>query len=226
MRIHLKELRRQAKLTQEQLGAMCDPPIPGVYISRYEKQPGEKGYVRMPDTLLPQLARSLNVHPSAIISYDSEEVHASFTTYETAPIASIPRATVPVVGYVMAGSRVEIFNSSESEIDRVPCPPGMDPDKTKAYEGIGESGEPFFYAGWLFYREETYPGVPIDFIGRICMVKVREDEHDAGNTLIKRVQRGSKPGHYDLHSINPAEAVIKDAMVEWSSFIRMMEQRR
>jgi transcriptional regulator with XRE-family HTH domain len=57
----LKELRKTRGLSQKQLGDMCMPPIPDVYISRYEN-----GKVGMKEDVVQSLAVALDVAPGVI----------------------------------------------------------------------------------------------------------------------------------------------------------------
>lgn len=130
--------------------------------------------------------------------------------------------TVPIVGYVGAGAEVfpiddHVKGNGFAEVE---CPSMLNAQKAIALEVRGESMEPLISDGFLLFYEERAYGVPAEFIGAICVVKIAE-----GATLVKKVRQGTKVGHYHLHSLNPNAATIENAQVEWSAKVKVMVQR-
>lgn len=69
MKNNLREIRESKKpsLSQEALGALCNPPISGPNISRYEST-----IHYMDPPVLEKVAKALGVSPYAIYQYDDE----------------------------------------------------------------------------------------------------------------------------------------------------------
>ena len=131
--------------------------------------------------------------------------------------------TIPVVGYVGAGAVVEMADSNYAQGDgmyHVDCPRNIDSERGVALEVKGDSMEPLLSEGFLLFYNERHPGVPAEFIGKICVLWLDND-----GIMVKRVKRGSLVGRYDLVSINDAHDTIKDAKVIFSSFVATIEQR-
>lgn len=130
--------------------------------------------------------------------------------------------TVPVVGYVGAGA--EVFpiddHAKGNGMAEVECPSMLNAAKAIALEVRGDSMEPLISDGFLLFYEERAYGVPAEFIGSICVVKIAD-----GATLVKKVRNGTKVGHYHLMSLNPHTATIENAQVEWSAKVKVMVQK-
>lgn len=206
MKNRLKELREAAGLNQRELGDLCEPPIPNIYISRYET-----GKVNMPTAVVMTIAKALKVSPSQILGFTPDSVYES----------RVQQPQVPVVGQVGAGA--EVFpvddHAKGDGLEMVDCPINMNPRKTIALQVVGESMEPLISQGFLLFYDERHYGVPADYLGKICVVKIVE-----GPTLVKRIKRGSATGRYRLICINPAENEI-EAEIEWSAIVKTMVQR-
>lgn len=91
---------------------------------------------------------------------------------------------------------------------------GKESKKRKGKRAIVSEG------GWTVEHEAFLPGVPHEFIGKLCVVKL-EDKH----ILIRRVQPGSQPGYYTLETIHPGTKPIKDAFVVASALVVVMTQQ-
>lgn len=109
---------------------------------------------------------------------------------------------VPVVGIVGAGAHVFPIddNAKGQGIDTVECPANINPGKGVALEVRGDSMEPMISEGFLLFYETRLPGVPVEFLNRICVVWIEGD-----GCLVKKVRKGSMPGYYTLDSLNPKE---------------------
>lgn len=75
-------------------------------------------------------------------------------------------------------------------------------------------------SGWLAEHEALLPGVPHEFIGKLCIVQLED-----GRQLIRRVQPGSKPGHYLLEGFQPGIKSQKDAFVTASAVVAVLTQQ-
>lgn len=171
-----------------------------------------------------KISEAIGVRPDDIEEYatmmSGMRDSATSTGWRTqADIMGWQAATIPIRGFVGAHQTIEAFNYGEDELERVPCPPGIDPRYGAAYEVLDVSGEPAIYAGWLVFIDRVLPGVQPEYIGELCMVKVLADGEATGKTLLKRIQRGSRIGHYTLTSTNPDVAPIKDVLIESSCMV-------
>lgn len=120
------------------------------------------------------------------------------------------RTTVPVVGYVGAGAEiipVDDFAQGDG-LELVEPPLGVD-FPCVAARVKGNSMYPF-EEGWLVFWAKTAPGVPEDAIGKLCVVRLKDER-----MLVKKLRRGSKPHLFTLESWNaPA---MEDQLVDWAS---------
>jgi phage repressor protein C with HTH and peptisase S24 domain len=129
---------------------------------------------------------------------------------------------VPVVGYVGAGARMHPYDDHAhgDGMYEAEKPIHMRSSKTLAVEVRGDSMEPFISEGFLLYYEERLPGVPVEFLNKLCVVWL-----DNGECYVKRIAKGGRAGHYNLVSINPSQEVMPDQRVEYSAFVKTMVQR-
>jgi transcriptional regulator with XRE-family HTH domain len=184
----LRELREGQGWTHDQAGKAS-----GMSRSNFIKL--ERGERKLTQNTLTRIAKAFNVKPSDLL----DEV-----------------LTVPIVGYVGAGSTIYQIGPEQGEIDRVPAPEGSTED-TVAVEIRGESLGSFFDQ-WLAYYDEVHNPPTSDMIGRLCVCGLAD-----GRILVKKLMRGSLPGHYTL--LSQFEPPIYDAIVEWSARVRRMEPR-
>jgi transcriptional regulator with XRE-family HTH domain len=124
--------------------------------------------------------------------------------------------TVPLVGYVGAGSTIFGTGDGAGELERVPAPEGSTED-TVAVEIRGESLGSFFDQWLVFYDEVRTPPTS-DMIGRLCVCGLAD-----GRILVKKLMRGTLPGHHTL--LSQFEPPIYDAIIEWCARVRRMEPR-
>jgi hypothetical protein len=125
---------------------------------------------------------------------------------------------VPIVGYIGAGATIlpiDDFPKGQG-LDDIPCPVGMNPDRTVAAIVRGSSMEPLIPDGWrVFYSrdpEQDAAGV----VGKLCVVKLSD-----GPTMLKQVRRGHSPGRFNLISTNAA--LLEDQALDWASPVRAMQ---
>jgi hypothetical protein len=125
--------------------------------------------------------------------------------------------TVPLVGYVAAGSETHFFNDS-GELDRLPAP-DRSTDETVVVEVRGESLGPLFDKCLVFYDKVERP-INSDHINKLCVVGLTD-----GRILVKKVQRSkSKSGLYHLIS-NGFDAPILDVEIEWAARVKSLVPR-
>lgn len=119
---------------------------------------------------------------------------------------------VPVVGKVGAGASVESIDDYPlgQGLRQVRCPTGLDPRQTVAVEVEGDSMLPI-EEGWLLFYTRNYDGVPIECLGKLCVVQLA----DEGARYVKRVKLGRKPGVFNLYSTNARE--MEDVPLLWAA---------
>lgn len=125
-------------------------------------------------------------------------------------------ASVPVVGYVGAGSEAHIYAEAQGPFDTVPGPKGSN-EKTVAVEIRGDSLGAFFDHWLVFYDDRREP-LTKDMIGRLCVVGLAD-----GRVLVKKLASGQIPGRWTL--LSHFEPPIYDAIVEWGAIVRSMAPR-
>lgn len=124
-------------------------------------------------------------------------------------IISTPK--VPIVGYIGAGGQV-IYEDVGEEIDtqqKVLRPPGVS-GKLVALMVQGDSMLPKYKDGDIIYIQRTHDGVLPEYVGDDCAVRL-----STGETYIKQLAYGSRPGLFTLRSLNAADMV--DVEVEWAT---------
>jgi DNA-binding XRE family transcriptional regulator len=124
--------------------------------------------------------------------------------------------TVPLVGYVAAGSEMHYINDS-GEMDRLPAPDGST-EETVAVEIRGESLGPLFDRCLAFYDNVQRP-VSNDHINKLCVVGLSD-----GRIMIKKVQRSRGKGTFHLIS-NGFEPPILDVEIDWAARVKNIVPR-
>lgn len=114
---------------------------------------------------------------------------------------------IPVTGRVGAGGTVIFEDLGVGET--VPRPPGMS-GPLEALEVIGDSMLPRYSSGDVVYISRTHDGVRPEYFGEYCAVRLI-----SGETYIKMLARGSRPGFVTLRSLNAAD--IEDTEIEWAT---------
>jgi DNA-binding Xre family transcriptional regulator len=115
-------------------------------------------------------------------------------------------SAVPIVGRVGAGGNV-IY--SEAPLGAAPRPPGIG-EALEAMEVDGSSMLPRYSPGDVVYISKARKGVFEEDVGDYCAVRVV-----TGETYIKQLAYGSKPGLFTLRSLN-AEDIV-DVELEWAT---------
>lgn len=129
--------------------------------------------------------------------------------------STLPRRTVPLVGYVGAGAEAHFYAGGD-ELGEVEAPEGST-DQTRAAEIRGESLGPLFDSWLVFYDDVRTPVTP-DLIGRLCIVGLPDDK-----VLVKKLQKSRTSGLYHLLSNN--EAPMFDQQVVWAARVKNMSPR-
>jgi transcriptional regulator with XRE-family HTH domain len=183
----LRSLRTKNNLSQAQLAEMAGTSQP--QIKRLED--GER---KLTKEWAERLAPHLNV---------------------TAEELLFPRRTVPLVGYVGAGSLAHYFGEGDGNLGEVEAPDNAT-EKTVGVEIRGESLG-VMLDGWVAYYDEVREAPTPDMIGKLCVVGLYD-----GRVLIKKLEKGQLPKHYNLLSQDPP---IYDAEVVWAAVVKAMMPR-
>jgi transcriptional regulator with XRE-family HTH domain len=122
-------------------------------------------------------------------------------------------ATVPVAGYVGAGTEMHFYAEGQGPLDEAPAPEDVTA-QTVAAEVRGQSLGPLF-DGWRVYFDDRREPVTDDLIGRLCVVGLSD-----GRVLVKQVRRGRVEGQFELHG-QFGEPVL-DAEVIWAAKVTSM----
>ncbi|MFC3077878.1 XRE family transcriptional regulator [Phenylobacterium terrae] len=164
-------------------------------------------------------AAAYAVHEAGAASFDwrRAKVYASAFRVRTewlyagAGPASDP-GFAPVIGRVGADpSGALLFATGQSPGELAPLPPGAT-DRAVALRVAGESMRGLADDGALIYFEDQRTPPTPDMLGHVVVVETDGDE-----VLVKRLLRGSRPGLYDLESLDaPARS---DVRLRWAAHI-------
>jgi phage repressor protein C with HTH and peptisase S24 domain len=122
--------------------------------------------------------------------------------------------TLPVMGYVGAGSGVRPFD--DGPFEQIETPFGTPPD-TIALIVRGDSMMPELSDGdYVLYR--AIPQNAEDCVGRRCIVELLD-----GTVLVKRLRRGRDFNCYDLDSTNAAP--IENQRLQWVAKVEAVKYR-
>lgn len=140
--------------------------------------------------------------------------------YRLAPVLGVSpgqllESGVPVVGKIGAGGSV-IFEDA-GEIDSVPRPPDTEGELI-GLEVEGDSMLPKFDPGDVVYISPSEPAADQTYLGAYCAVRLV-----TGETYLKILARGSKPGRFNLRSLNAAE--MEDVEILWATPVRAILPR-
>lgn len=115
-----------------------------------------------------------------------------------------------IVGYAGADDAGELIQSDSDPVNEfAPMPPGGTSKsvavhlKGKSMRGIADDG------ALIYFEHQQTPPTP-DMIGEPCIVELED-----GRVLFKRLQRGSRPNHYNLEST--AGETIRDVRLKWAA---------
>lgn len=115
---------------------------------------------------------------------------------------------VPITGRVGAGGSVE-FAEETGELKTVIRPPGMS-GALEAAEVVGDSMLPRYSSGDVVYFSRRFDGLLDEYYGEFCIARLL-----TGETFVKLLARGSRPGFVTLRSLNAAD--MEDVEVEWAT---------
>ena len=125
-------------------------------------------------------------------------------------------ASVPIAGYVGAGSEAHFYSGAQGPFGEAPAPDNATP-QTIAVEVRGESLGPFFN-GWLVFFDDVRSPVTDDLIGRLCVVGLTDER-----VLIKKLLRGRTARNFELHG-QFGEPIV-DAEVSWAAPVKSVVPR-
>lgn len=115
--------------------------------------------------------------------------------------------SVPLTGRIGAGGTI-IFEDLGVD-NPMPKPPGFS-GPLEALEVIGDSMWPKYNSGDVVYISRSFDGVLPKYIGEFCAVRL-----DTGETYLKQLMKGDKPGRFTLRSLNAAD--IDNVSVSWAT---------
>lgn len=117
---------------------------------------------------------------------------------------------VPIIGRVGADTEGTVIHAdAQRGFDTAPLPPGGTP-RAAALEVVGPSMPWLAEDGSLVYFENQRTPPTEDMIGYYAIMELED-----GRVLIKRLLRGTKPGHYSLMSqVGPP---IEDVRIRWAA---------
>jgi phage repressor protein C with HTH and peptisase S24 domain len=143
--------------------------------------------------------------------YDGTPPEREWVGGTSAPDNMLERLA-PVIGKVGADAEgMVLFATGQSAGDLVPIPPGGS-DKAVALQVVGHSMRGLVDDGGLIYFEDQRTPPSPDMLGHVVVVETDSDE-----VLVKRLLRGSRPGHYDLESlVGPTR---HDCRIRWAAHI-------
>jgi phage repressor protein C with HTH and peptisase S24 domain len=175
------------------------------------------------------LARKAGVAQQLIGQLERGEVRSTKAIYRIAeildaaanildpalPSGSNHYRSVPLVGYVGAGSQVLALDDHHkgAGLEEVEAPPGGATRSTVAVRVRGESMMPAYMDGDLLYYDQKEDGDFTHLIGRECVVALAD-----GRVFVKRIHRGSQPGRWMLVSHNGSP--IEDVEITWAARVK------
>ena len=124
--------------------------------------------------------------------------------------------TVPVLGYVGAGTAMHFYAEGQGPLDEAPAPEGATAH-TVAAEIRGDSLGPLF-VGWRVYWDDRREPVTADLIGELCVIGLAD-----GRVLIKQLSRGQSEGRFALHG-QFGEPIL-DVELLWAAKVKSLMPR-
>jgi Predicted transcriptional regulator len=123
----------------------------------------------------------------------------------------LAKPRVAIAGYIGAGGHVifEDYGETLEPDHTVMRPPGIS-GTLIALVVRGHSMLPKYRDGDIIYIQRTHDGLLPEYIGDDCAVRLR-----SGETFIKQLAHGSKPGLYTLRSLNAPD--MDDLELEWAT---------
>lgn len=176
-----------------------------------------------------ELARRAGVAQQLIGQLERGEVRSTKAVYRIAEILNVPAnvidptlpsgsnhyPSVPLVGYVGAGSQVLALDDHHkgAGLEEVEAPPGGASRSTVAVRVRGDSMMPAYMDGDLLYYDTKHDGDFTHLIGRECVVALAD-----GRVFVKRLHRGSQPGRWLLVSHNGTP--VEDVEIAWAARVK------
>lgn len=164
----------------------------------------ENGTNGIPPALAAVYGRILNVSPEWILY--------GYKNSQEQPVVD----SVPVVGYVSAGSTLTMYSEGQGPFDYVRAPK-ISTDQTVAVTIRGGSLGPAFDGATIFYDDVQSP-VAADLYGRLCVVGLSD-----GRVMVKVLRRG-EDGRFHLLS-NTAEEPLWNEEVLWAAKVTEIRPR-
>lgn len=159
----------------------------------------ESGGVRSPQNLA-QIAQVLGVNPYFLLDGTLSG-----------------NALVPIIGIARAGTGEIDYSLGQGNLGEVEAPE-MSTAQTVALEVRGDSmGGRIEEGDIVFYDDRREPVTP-DLYGKVCVVQKRD-----GNVVIKKLQPGSRPGHFHLISYSAAPEF--DIPVVWAAKVNSIRPK-
>ena len=175
------------------------------------------------------LAKASGVAQQLITQIETGRVLTSKSIYRLAETLGVPPGwldadipslqhgmTVPVVGYVGAGSEAHYYDGGDNPNEEVPMPP-FGNSRTVAVGIRGESLGSIFNR-WLIFYDDVKAPITEDLLRKLCVVGLPD-----GRVLVKLVRRGSAPGLYHLES--QTEGTIEDVPIDWAAEVKAIAPR-
>lgn len=113
---------------------------------------------------------------------------------------------VQVVRYLR---KLAITEKAGSAQEMVACPAGLDPKTTEATKVIGDANEPTLFDGGYVFNGPFFPGVPPEYIGKLCVVELE----DNSTIAIARIRKSDGIGRYDLIPFGYKEPIMKSQLI-------------
>jgi phage repressor protein C with HTH and peptisase S24 domain len=162
-------------------------------------------------------------HEAGTRNFGEEDAHKYARAFRVHPLwllhglTTNQKPTVEVVGYVGAGAALNRFSEGQGPFETVEAPPRAS-RSTVAVEVRGDSMRGHADNGDVLYYDDRREPVTEDLFGKLCIVGLVN-----GSVLVKRIQRGSRPGLYHLYSSNLDP--IFDQEVEWAAKVKWIKPR-
>jgi len=193
----LKQWRLHSRLTLEQVGEALN--MTGQNYGKIER-----GSVELRELYVQQLAELFGIDAADLLRDPSD--NADHPTSET----------VPVVGYVGAGSVATLFAEGQGPLDYVE-PPQNATASTVGLKVQGVSLGPVWDEAILFYDDVRSPVTP-DLHGRLCVVGLPD-----GRVLVKML-KAANDGTFHLLS-NTSEEPLLNQEVIWAARVKAVHPR-